>query len=324
MLGTLHVLAREPEPGRTPREPSRDPPEEIGVSRSPYHAGELAVQRRAGVAASAARIGRGIHDAIPPIARDFLAAQRMLIVGARDREGLVWASPLTGEPGFVRSVDERTVAVDARLEDGDPLAGALAPGAQVGLLAIDLANRRRMRLNGRLAAVEGRFVIDLDQVYANCPKYIHPRELEPLPSRSGDAPLRPPRRGDTLADDQQIAIARADTFFLATAHREAGADASHRGGPPGFVRVIDARALHWPDYAGNTMFNSLGNIAADPRAGILFVDFASGSTLQLSGRATVEWGEDVVASFPDAERVVRLDVDRVIDLEHARGLRSLP
>jgi len=141
MLGTLHVLAREPEPGRTPREPSRDPPEEIGVSRSPYHAGELAVQRRAGVAASAARIGRGIHDAIPPIARDFLAAQRMLIVGARDREGLAWASPLTGEPGFVRPVDERTVAVDARLEDGDPLAGALAPGAQVGLLAIDLANR---------------------------------------------------------------------------------------------------------------------------------------------------------------------------------------
>ena len=102
------------------------------MSRSPYHGGELAVQKRAGVEASAARIGRGIHDAIPPIARDFLAAQRMLIVGARDREELLWASLLTGEPGFVRPVDGRTVAVDARLEDGDPSPARSPPARRWG------------------------------------------------------------------------------------------------------------------------------------------------------------------------------------------------
>nr|HRD10520.1 pyridoxamine 5'-phosphate oxidase family protein [Mycobacterium sp.] len=83
-------------------------------------------------------------------------------------------------------------------------------------------------------------------------------------------------------------IESADTFFLGTTHPEAGNDASHRGGPAGFVRVTDER-LWWPDYPGNNMFNSFGNLAVDPTAALLFVDFRTGDTLQLSGTATVDW-----------------------------------
>ncbi len=99
-------------------------------------------------------------------------------------------------------------------------------------------------------------------------------------------------------DIQQVQS--ADTFFLGTSHAEYGGDASHRGGPPGFVRA-DANGLRWPDFPGNNMFNSLGNLAVDPAAALLFVDFFSGRTLQLSGTAEVQWdGAD--------ERSVEFDV----------------
>ena len=80
----------------------------------------------------------------------------------------------------------------------------------------------------------------------------------------------------------------ADTFFLGTTNPERGSDTSHRGGAPGFVRV-DGDRLWWPDYPGNNLFNSFGNLAVDPEAALLFFDFDTGRTLQLSGTAEVDW-----------------------------------
>jgi hypothetical protein len=91
------------------------------------------------------------------------------------------------------------------------------------------------------------------------------------------------------AEDIEL-IRGADTFFLGTTHPERGSDASHRGGPPGCVRV-DGGQLWWPDYPGNNMFNSLGNLAVDPEAALLFLDFDTGRTLQLTGAAEVQWAE---------------------------------
>ena len=81
----------------------------------------------------------------------------------------------------------------------------------------------------------------------------------------------------------------ADTFFLGTVNPERGADASHRGGPAGFVRLDGTTGLWWPDYQGNNLFNSLGNLAIDPEAALLFFSFRDGRALQLSGTASVEW-----------------------------------
>ena len=83
----------------------------------------------------------------------------------------------------------------------------------------------------------------------------------------------------------------SDTFFLGTTHPEFGNDASHRGGPAGFVRA-DAHTVSWPDFPGNNMFNSLGNLAVDPAAALLFIDFPTGRTLQVSGEAAVQWADD--------------------------------
>ena len=109
---------------------------------------------------------------------------------------------------------------------------------------------------------------------------------------------------------------------IATAHPERGADASHRGGNPGFVRIVDAHTLLIPDYAGNTMFLTLGNIQANPRAGLLFVDFASGSLLQLSGTAEIGWDSAETALFAGAERVLRFIVTTAVELRGISPLRA--
>jgi hypothetical protein len=194
---------------------------------------------------------------------------------------------------------------------GDPLAGHLRTGAFAGLLAIDLAARRRMRVNGRLECAAGRpITIRVDQVYSNCPKYIQRRAAEE------GVPQEAPRtfqRAESLSEEQRAWIRRADSFFIATLHPDAGADASHRGGMPGFVSV-DGDRLVWPDYAGNLMYNTLGNIAVHPRAGLLFPDFESGAMLQVTGRAAIEWDPVRTAEVPGAERLVELVVEELVEI----------
>jgi predicted pyridoxine 5'-phosphate oxidase superfamily flavin-nucleotide-binding protein len=288
---------------------------------APFHAGELEVQRRAGVQAAAARIGGGIRPTIPPAAHAFLALQQMVIVGSAGESGQVWASLLTGEPGLARVLDERSVHFAATPRPGDPLGEQAGIGERIGLLAIDLMQRKRLRINGRVTARPGGgFCIRTEQVYANCPKYIQARVLR----ASGSSPEAPRllRRSHLLSEEQQAWIGRADTFFVASAHPVGGVDVSHRGGNPGFVRVMDPTHLIFPDYAGNTMFQTLGNLAVDPHAGLLFINFERGTTVQLAGQARVLWDPERAAEFAGAGRVVDFTVEAAIEIVGAGPLQE--
>ena len=280
------------------------------------------MQERAGVRSMAERVGNSIHPTIPPAGREFLEEQPIIVVGSVGADGRVWASLLVGEPGFVRALDERTVTIAATPLPGDPLAEALqGASTKVGVLAIDLATRRRLRLNGEAERrLDSRIYVRARQVYANCPKYIQAREPETggaEPGLQDGYTLR--SRG--LTDEQRRLISCADTFFIASAHPEGGTDASHRGGNPGFVRFLDENALEFPDYSGNTMFNTLGNIAANPSAGLLFLDFEGGGTLQLTGAARIVWDAVREARFTGAERVVEFQVQEVVETRGAVPLR---
>jgi hypothetical protein len=163
------------------------------------------------------------------------------------------------------------------------------PGSLVGALLVDFARRRRLRVNGVVAAFEeGAVTISVDQAYGNCPRYIHPRELGDGDRRS-DRGTRTQRHSAGLAAEDIAQVRGADTMILGTAHPSHGVDTSHRGGAPGFVRVEDDGSLWWPDLPGNNLFNSLGNIAADPEASLLFLDALTGRALQVTGRAALEW-----------------------------------
>jgi uncharacterized protein len=290
----------------------------------PYHAGELAVQEKAGVAEMARRVGKVIRPEIPPAAWGFLSEQPMAVAASVDDGGAVWASLLTGEPGFMRVEDERTLRVDAEPAPADPLAGNLRDGAPVGLLVLDPRARRRAKLKGAVRTLPGSgFRLRTERVYALCPKYIQARawSFEESTGRPSGGPSGGVERGGELTEGQRARISTADTFFVSSFHPETGTDASHRGGMPGFVEVADEKTLAWPDYAGNKMFNTLGNITANPKAGLLFVDFDTGDTLQLTGEAEVDWDEGHAARFAGAERVVRFRVGEVLETRGASPLR---
>ena len=253
-----------------------------------FHGGELSVQERAGVQVQAARL-RGMLE--PAELRggllDFLAERTFAVITARDATGRLWTSPLTGPPGFLTAASPTTLTVGAAPPHGDPLY-RLRPGQSVGMIVIEFAARRRIRINGTLTHTgDDQLVIDVEQACGNCPRYIQQRLV--VTEARDSASLQDIRRGATLGPDDAELIRCADTFFLGTTHPARGKDASHRGGPPGFIRV-DGNDLWWPDYPGNNMFNSFGNLAIDPTASLLILSFPTGHTVQLSGTAAIEWG----------------------------------
>jgi predicted pyridoxine 5'-phosphate oxidase superfamily flavin-nucleotide-binding protein len=252
-----------------------------------FHAGELAVQQRAGTRQEAARLSPMLDPAeLRGGIVAFLADRTFAAVTARDADGRLWTSPLSGPPGFLEAASPTTLAIHARLPVGDPLHG-LPAGQHAGLVVVEFAARRRVRINGMLTAVDGdTLVVEVEQAYGNCPQYIHQRVLAQDGPGRGDQ--RGVRRDAVLSPADAALIGAADTFFLGTTNPERGSDTSHRGGTPGFVRVEGDR-LWWPDYPGNNLFNSFGNLAVDPEASLLFFDFGTGRTLQLSGTAEVDW-----------------------------------
>ena len=196
----------------------------------------------------------------------------------------------------------------------DPLAETLGVGSPIGLLGIEPHTRRRNRLNGHVVRCDAAgFAVHVDQSFGNCPKYIQARKPE-FVARGGAAPTA--HRLDALDEPARALIARADTFFIATAHPLAarsdtpafGVDVSHRGGKPGFVRVDGNSSLTVPDFLGNFFFNTLGNLALNPRCGLLFMDFESGDLLYLAARGEVVAQGPELAAFAGAQRLLRLQV----------------
>ncbi|RIX59571.1 pyridoxamine 5'-phosphate oxidase [Paenibacillus nanensis] len=280
---------------------------------SVYHSGELAVQRLAGAAAAAEQNGKGIRNTIPKGVAGFLSAQSLVIVATAAEGGSVWCSMLTGKAGFMVVLDEVTLTIASVPLPGDPLLANVSADREIGLLVIDLENRIRVRINGTASYNDGRLRIHVEQVYGNCPKYIQKRAMR---SQHGFLRLEQTAQRSTLLSPEQIEwIRRSDTFFISSKSADGKADASHRGGSPGFIRTLDERTLDFPDYFGNSMFNTLGNIYSNPCAGMLFIDFDKGHTLQLTGQCEIIWDKEQIAQFPHAERLIRFEVSEVLYTE---------
>ncbi|MEU4299373.1 pyridoxamine 5'-phosphate oxidase family protein [Kitasatospora aureofaciens] len=285
---------------------------------TPYHSGERTAQARAGVTDRADHAGRSIRSTVPAVAARFLTERRMLVVGAADPDGRIWATQLSGPAGFLQAADERTMTVAARPAGADPLAEALARPAQIGTIALDPAGRRRMRLNGR-SAPDGRggLTVHAEEVVSNCPKYIQRRT--PL-DRPGAGSPRTVSEGPALSTAQRLAVNTSDTFFIATAGPDGRVDASHRGGFPGFLQAVAPDTVRWPEYRGNAMFMTLGNLELDPRAGLLLPDWETGGALLITGEARTDWSEEAGQAAPGAERMVELTVTGVRELADATPL----
>ncbi|NMG19064.1 pyridoxamine 5'-phosphate oxidase family protein [Brasilonema bromeliae] len=285
-----------------------------------FHSGEIAVQTQAGVRDEAQRLCTVVSNIIKPAAQEFLGSQNLAVAGTVDVNGRVWASLLTGQSGFVQVLNEQTVQIDANLIPDVVLKQNLYSNSQIGLLVIDLANRRRLRLNGKAEIQpEGKIIVQIQQAFFNCPKYIQIRHIE----KGVIEALGKPEIFTTEALNETIntLITTADTFFIASSHPDFGADASHRGGYPGFIQVVNSNKLVFPDYTGNNMFQTFGNLVVNPHAGLLFIDFEHGHTLQLTGKAEVIWNANKLSTFAGAQRLVEFDVEQVLETRNASLLR---
>ena len=296
---------------------------------SPFHPGESAIQERLGVRDKVeAAGGRVLRDYLLEQHRVFFAQLPFIVVGSVDAEGRPWASLVAAPPGFVQSPDEHTLVVRARPPAADPLSPSLAVGAPLGLLGIELPTRRRNRANGTVVAVDaGGFRMRVEQSFGNCPKYIQ-RRTPRIVSAGAPATAWTFEAGGGLDPWSRRLIAAADTLFVASyvdlppGGGKRTVDVSHRGGKPGFVRVGEDGTLTIPDFVGNFLFNTLGNLLLNPRAGVVIADFGTGDMLFLSGTAEIVWDGPEVASYAGAQRLWRLRPVAGFGLRAALPLRA--
>ena len=297
--------------------------------KSPFHRGEKEIQSRLGIREKMEERGRRmIRDHMREQDLAFFAELPLLMVGTVDACGRPWASILAGKQGFVHAVDPRRLEVRPRPIYGDPLNKALIEGADIGGLGLAFDTRHRIRVNGKIGHPrEDAFEIRVRQSFPNCPQYIQARAYELSDDIENIGERRTVRRGNALNRAEAALIARSDTLFIASRFSEGGhedwsqgIDVSHRGGRPGFVIVAHESLLLFPDYAGNCMFTTLGNIGVDPRCGLLFVDFDTGDIVQLTGEAEILWEPEHVCRFSGAERVVSFQVDETLHIEGALPL----
>jgi uncharacterized protein len=277
------------------------------VTEWPFHRGELEAQARTGALSR----GGAIRALMPDQHRTFFEALPFVVVASVHRGSPV-ATLWTGAPGFVAAPDPAALRFAVALDPADPATAAFTPGAPFGLLGIELATRRRNRANGGVtAAGAGGVEVAIQQSFGNCPQYIQPRDIRPAHAGAANETATEVFRG--LDREAAAAIGRADTFFVATSartdERTGGVDVSHRGGPPGFVRV-DGDVLTIPDFKGNRYFNTLGNLVSEPRAALLFVDFARGDLLHVQGTTEIQWDGAEVRALAGAERLWRVHVER--------------
>lgn len=292
---------------------------------TPWHSGEITLQRAIGVADRMAVAGRKvIRDYMPDQHRNFYAGLPFLVAGSVDADGAVWATLLAGAPGFASSPDPRTLAFALRRDAADPADAGLNDGDAIGLLGIELHSRRRNRMNGMVRrSDDDGFSVSVEHSFGNCSQYIQLRDWQV--SDEGAAAPAAAERTDHLDAAARTMIAGADTFFVASyvdddaGHRQV--DASHRGGKAGFVRIDADGALTIPDFAGNLHFNTLGNFLLNPRAGLAFVDFTSGDMLQMTGEAEVVLDSPEIAAFQGAERLWRFRPRIVVRRPGALPLR---
>ena len=294
-----------------------------------FHAGELAVQEKRGSKESAydmVVLGGFVEKHLDTdIQRFFLSVQYMVVSHLDPQTGLVWATTaatLAGEHVEVQA-DGIKIATAAFPAPTDPLLTLLEGGApvQVGVIAMQPEVRQRHRLSGVATLRGGVVEVAPTSAWFNCPKYIKRVEVVPPPVEADRAAVVTcAARG--LEDDEKALVRQSDTFYIGSAEPTAGADASHRGGRPGFCRVSDAAdgttTIEYGEYNGNGTNMTLGNIYAYGRACLLFVEPRSGLLLQLSGSASVEFPEEGGAKLDAGDCYVRLRVEQVCRIDHGK------
>lgn len=274
---------------------------------------------------------------LSPHATRLLHISSLLAIGTLDSEGRPWTTLLGGEPGFTRSLGQSLIGVKTLVDPKlDPVLDILVGNKEDGeaheevkngrlmsALGIHLATRDRVKLWGKMiagaisqpdlrpdeirdAAAEIQLVFAIQRSLGNCPKYLNKKQIIPrIPQPVLLSESLP------LPDPALKLLAKADMFFISS-HHEATLGTNHRGGPPGFVRVArndgGGTVLVYPELSGNRLYQTLGNLYTNPKAGLIFPDFETGDVLYFTGTTEIVLGEAAAAVLPRSNLVIKINV----------------
>ncbi|KAG8214287.1 hypothetical protein J3R82DRAFT_7426 [Butyriboletus roseoflavus] len=312
-----------------------------------WHKGERAIQDKMGYAGVMSQAWTWIEPEMPEEHQTFYTSRLPFIpVTTIDDRHRPWSSILAGpdgQPGFATSRHLGELTLSAHVWEGDPfpqnVVAAIGSPALIAGIGVEFSTRRRNKFAGYIETLEDdgpmlRVRSVVNEAIGNCPKYINVRDLVPF---SDTHPRVVYRRLD-LSSDERLPedvisfIHGSDTLFLGT-YYDAGKDgerlSSHvgmnqRGGKPGFARVrpSDGRTLVIPDYSGNRLLTSLGNIEATSLAGVTFVSFVTGAILYLTGDAHNLVGHSAQRLMPRINALTTIHVTGFILVEDALPVRQ--
>lgn len=292
------------------------------MQNSNFHEGEKSFHRALGIEERMDEIGnRVIRDHMPDQHRDFFTQLPMIHICALDKNGHPCAILRVGAPGFISSPDEFTLVINSTPLMGEPADLQLVEGSKVSVVGVEFATRRRNRLNATISAHENNQIeMKVDQSFGNCPKYIQIRNMFPPEETDVNSEVETVK---TIGENERKLIGSIDTLFIASrsskidSEPKNGVDINHRGGNPGFVEILDEQTIQFPDYLGNNIFNTFGNIVGDPRVGVQFIDFESGTLMHLHGLAEVITLEGEFDRNPDMGRRVKIKIETITTATNA-------
>lgn len=236
-----------------------------------YHEGQRSIQEEA----KTTHVAEKLAHWVGPVAQ-FAHDADLILLAALDEGQTLRFSVLSGAPPLVEVVD----GPDVRLRLAADLSDRL-PHGRCGGLAISLALARRARLNGIMARRGGTNELTTSETFTLCRKYMAPS----LPLEEARQ-LGPESRRRIALNDPWLTdlVARAETSFLASISPDGGPDVAHRGGPSGFLTLNPATGvLSWPEYVGDGIFKSAGNVRATGTFTLLVPDSQSGDGVELVG-----------------------------------------
>ncbi|KAJ5928895.1 Riboflavin synthase-like beta-barrel [Penicillium verhagenii] len=294
----------------------------------PWHDGEEKVHHLL----NAPEVDNPSTPFLSPRAGAFLQQAPLVALGTLDEKGRPWSTLWGGQAGFAGPIAESIIGLRALVDSrGDPVVRELlgnqdemnskyeemAPrqGKMVSGLAIDLENRRRVKLFGRMMAgslndgdvAQAQLVVKIEESLGNCPKYLNKRHIVPAhfnPTILSDKPQLTQAAIDLLS--------RADTMFVSSSREKTDMDTNIRGGPPGFIRVesndTSGAVLVYPEYSGNRLYQTLGNLQLNPRAGYVIPDFETGDVLYVTGDTQTLVGKDAAEILPRSNLAIRMKI----------------
>ncbi|ORY17433.1 oxidoreductase-like protein [Clohesyomyces aquaticus] len=300
---------------------------------------------------------------LTPQASFMLQRAPLLAIGTLDSQNRPWSTLWGGQPGFAQPLGGGIIGART-IVDGvnDPVVQALVGGHEKGEmvrgdpngdgvgrlfagLTIDLMSRRRVKIAGRVVAgsvgdvevefedeserVDGapetqeqiQLVTKIEQSLGNCPKYLNQYEIQPALVASKLVSQSP-----SLSAGAKTIISKADMFFLSSATDE-DMDTNHRGGPPGFVRILSDTEIVYPEYSGNRLYQTLGNFQMNPKVGMVFPDYETGDVVYLTGRTEILIKNQAATLLPGSNLAIKIMIDEARHVESGlpfRGTRKIP